>query len=115
MSRPSAPSFSDPEEWFLENDYYAITKTRHEGTVPCLVTDPKINVTLHEKDNEIPVTGKYIPTNGFTGILEDKIYTCRGEHNGEEKWSKLFYVFTILGRCLWQERIYDNCLLVQCS
>lgn len=95
--------FSDQDEWFLENDYQAITKIRDEGTVPCLVTDPKINVTLHDKDTESPVMGKYIPTSGFTGILEDKIYKCRGELNGEEKWSNLFYVFSILGRCLRQK------------
>ncbi|XP_026774720.2 platelet-derived growth factor receptor beta isoform X2 [Pangasianodon hypophthalmus] len=95
-SREVAIYVPDPEEWFLENDYLAITKTSDEGTVPCLVTDPKINVTLHEKDTESLVTGKYIPTRGFTGILEDKIYKCRGEYNGEEKWSHLFYVFSIL-------------------
>lgn len=92
----------------MDNDYYAVTKTKEEGTVPCLVTNPKINVTLHEKDTEIPVIGNYNPTTGFTGILEDKIYKCRGEYNGEEKWSNLFYVFSILGRCLWQERICDT-------
>lgn len=107
--------FSDPDEWFLENEYSAITRTSNEGTVPCLVTDPKINVTLHDKDTGSPVMGKYIPTSGFTGILEDKIYKCRGERNGEEKWSNVFYVFSILGRCLCQEKIYDNCLHVQCS
>ncbi|KAF5897587.1 platelet-derived growth factor receptor beta isoform X2, partial [Clarias magur] len=86
----------DPVEWFLENDFLAITKTTDEGTIPCLVTDPKINVTLHEKDTDIQVMGKYIPTIGFTAILEDKIYKCRGELNGEEKWSNLFYVFSII-------------------
>ncbi|KAF7702315.1 platelet-derived growth factor receptor beta [Silurus meridionalis] len=86
----------DPDNWFLENDFHAITKTRDEGTVPCLVTDPKINVTLFEKESGSQVAGKYSPTSGFTGILEDKIYKCRGELNGEEKWTESFYVFSII-------------------
>lgn len=99
----------------MENEYHPITKTSDEGTVPCLVTDPKINVTLHEKDTGSSVPGKYIPTSGFTGILEDKIYKCRGERNGEERWSNVFYVFSIFGRWLQQEGIYNNCFLVQSS
>ncbi|KAI5626817.1 platelet-derived growth factor receptor beta isoform X1, partial [Silurus asotus] len=86
----------DPDNWFLENDFYAITKTREEGTIPCLVTDPKINVTLFEKESGSQVAGKYSPTSGFTGILEDKIYKCRGELNGDEKWTESFYVFSII-------------------
>ncbi|XP_027020976.2 platelet-derived growth factor receptor beta isoform X1 [Tachysurus fulvidraco] len=94
-SREVAIYVPDKDKWFLENEYNAVTKTTNVGTIPCLVTDPKINVTLHEKDNDIPVMGQYNPTSGFTGILEDKIYRCRGEYNGEEKWSNLFYVFSI--------------------
>ncbi|KAK3526699.1 hypothetical protein QTP70_032078 [Hemibagrus guttatus] len=86
----------DKDKWFLENEYNVVTKTNEEGTIPCLVTDPKINVTLHEKETGLPVMGSYNPTSGFTGILEDKDYKCRGEYNGEEKWSNIFHIFTIL-------------------
>lgn len=88
---------SDPEVWFLNNDYVMVTKTRKEGTIPCLVTDPRINVTLLERDSEMPVEGLYNPSVGYTAALEDRTYKCRGELNGQEKESIMFYVFTVLG------------------
>ncbi|XP_057182615.1 platelet-derived growth factor receptor beta [Triplophysa rosa] len=86
----------DPEAWFLYNDYVMVTKTRKEGTIPCLVTDPRINVTLLEKDSEMPVEGSYNPSVGYTAALEDRTYKCRGELNGQEKDSISFYVFTVM-------------------
>uniref|UniRef100_A0A8C1P7X9 receptor protein-tyrosine kinase n=1 Tax=Cyprinus carpio TaxID=7962 RepID=A0A8C1P7X9_CYPCA len=84
-----------PEVWFLENDHFMVTKTRVEGTIPCLVTNPLINVTLYEEDAEIKVEGSYNPSTGYTAALEDRTYKCKGELNGEEKESPLFYVFSI--------------------
>uniref|UniRef100_A0A8C1ZSS8 receptor protein-tyrosine kinase n=1 Tax=Cyprinus carpio TaxID=7962 RepID=A0A8C1ZSS8_CYPCA len=84
----------DPEVWFLENDHLMVTKTREEGTIPCLVTNPRINVTLYESDSETMVEGSYNPSVGFTATLEDRTYKCKGELNGEEKESISFYVFT---------------------
>ncbi|XP_050983515.1 platelet-derived growth factor receptor beta [Labeo rohita] len=86
----------DPEVWFLENDHLMVTKTREEGTVPCLVTNPSIKVTLYEKDSEFMVDGSYNPSVGYTAALEDRTYKCKGELNGEEKESVPFYVFSIL-------------------
>uniref|UniRef100_A0A8C1ZT51 receptor protein-tyrosine kinase n=1 Tax=Cyprinus carpio TaxID=7962 RepID=A0A8C1ZT51_CYPCA len=85
----------DPEVWFLENDHLMVTKTREEGTIPCLVTNPRINVTLYESDSETMVEGSYNPSVGFTATLEDRTYKCKGELNGEEKESISFYVFSI--------------------
>uniref|UniRef100_A0A8C1GJ43 receptor protein-tyrosine kinase n=1 Tax=Cyprinus carpio TaxID=7962 RepID=A0A8C1GJ43_CYPCA len=85
----------DPEVWFLENDHLMVTKTREEGTIPCLVTNPRINVTLYESDSETMVEGSYNPSVGFTAALEDRTYKCKGELNGEEKESISFYVFSI--------------------
>ncbi|KAA0709844.1 Platelet-derived growth factor receptor beta [Triplophysa tibetana] len=73
-----------------------VTKTRKEGTIPCLVTDPQTNVTLLEKDSEMPVEGSYNPSVGYTAALEDRTYKCRGEQNGQEKDSIIFYVFTVM-------------------
>ncbi|KAL6473986.1 hypothetical protein MHYP_G00175470 [Metynnis hypsauchen] len=86
----------DPEVWFLNNEYYMVTKTGEEGIIPCLVTDPRINVTLHDKTTESLVKGEYLPSMGYKAVLEDQTYKCRGELNGEEKWSELYYVFSIL-------------------
>ncbi|KAK2890740.1 hypothetical protein Q8A67_013383 [Cirrhinus molitorella] len=85
----------DPEVWFLENDHIMVTKTREEGTIPCLVTDPAIKVTLYEKDSEVMVEGSYNPSVGYTAALEDRTYKCKGELNGKEKESIAFYVFSI--------------------
>uniref|UniRef100_A0A673GHS7 receptor protein-tyrosine kinase n=1 Tax=Sinocyclocheilus rhinocerous TaxID=307959 RepID=A0A673GHS7_9TELE len=96
-TREVAVFVPDPEVWFLENDHVMVTKTREEGTIPCLVTDPSINVTLYEKDSEIMVEGSYNPSMGYTAALEDRTYKCKGELNGEEKESIPFYVFSIFG------------------
>uniref|UniRef100_A0A8C2GKX5 receptor protein-tyrosine kinase n=1 Tax=Cyprinus carpio TaxID=7962 RepID=A0A8C2GKX5_CYPCA len=90
-TREVAVFVPDPEVWFLENDHFMVTKTRVEGTIPCLVTNPLINVTLYEKDSEIKVEGSYNPSTGYTAALEDRTYKCKGELNGEEKESPLFY------------------------
>uniref|UniRef100_A0A8C1P610 receptor protein-tyrosine kinase n=1 Tax=Cyprinus carpio TaxID=7962 RepID=A0A8C1P610_CYPCA len=91
----SFDSCIDSFVWFLENDHFMVTKTRVEGTIPCLVTNPLINVTLYEEDAEIKVEGSYNPSTGYTAALEDRTYKCKGELNGEEKESPLFYVFSI--------------------
>ena len=83
--------------WFLKNDHSMVTKTRGESTIPCLVTDPSINVTLYEKDTDMVVEGSYNPSVGFTAALDDRNYICRGELNGQEKESIPFYVFIIFG------------------
>lgn len=84
----------------MENEYNIVTRTIHEATIPCLVTDPHINVSLYEKDSNTPVAGEYEPTVGFTALLGDQTYRCKGERNGEEKWSGFFYVFSVVGKCL---------------
>ncbi|KAL0176557.1 hypothetical protein M9458_028887, partial [Cirrhinus mrigala] len=86
-----------PEVWFLENEHLMVTKTGEEGTVPCLVTNPSIKVTLYDRESEIMVEGSYNPTVGYTAALEDRTYKCKGELNGEEKESVPFYVFSIFG------------------
>uniref|UniRef100_A0A673K9F9 receptor protein-tyrosine kinase n=1 Tax=Sinocyclocheilus rhinocerous TaxID=307959 RepID=A0A673K9F9_9TELE len=94
-TREVAVFVPDPEVWFLENDHLMVTKTKEEGTIPCLVTNPSINVTLYESDSEIMVEGSYNPSVGFSAALEDRTYKCKGELNGEEKESVSFYVFSI--------------------
>ncbi|XP_026135819.1 platelet-derived growth factor receptor beta-like [Carassius auratus] len=94
-TREVAVFVPDPEVWFLENDHLMVTKTREEGTIPCLVTNPLINVMLYESDSERTVEGSYNPSVGFTAVLEDRTYKCKGELNGEEKETIPFYVFSI--------------------
>lgn len=77
-------------------------KEGEEGTIPCMVTDPGINVTLYERDNKASVEGTYHPSKGFTAILKDSSYICRGAMNEEEKASQVYYVYSIVGKALCQ-------------
>ncbi|XP_041710466.1 platelet-derived growth factor receptor beta-like isoform X1 [Coregonus clupeaformis] len=85
----------DPDVWFIESSHGMVTKTSEEGTIPCVVTNPQINVTLYERDSDMHLKGVYIPSEGYRAPLEDRTYVCRGELNGEEKESQAFYVFSI--------------------
>lgn len=86
----------DPDMWFIESSHGMVTKTSEESTIPCVVTNPNISVTLYERDTEQPVRGLYVPSEGFKAPLEDRTYVCRGELNGEVKDSQAFYVFSII-------------------
>lgn len=91
---------SDPEVWFIESSHGMVTKTfGEESTVPCLVTNPNIRVTLHDKDTDLPIKGAYVPSEGFKAYLEYRTYVCRGEMDGEVKESQSFNVYSIHGRC----------------
>uniref|UniRef100_A0A3B4AYB0 receptor protein-tyrosine kinase n=1 Tax=Periophthalmus magnuspinnatus TaxID=409849 RepID=A0A3B4AYB0_9GOBI len=86
----------DPNVWFIETSHGMVTKTSEETTIPCLVTNPNITVSLFEKDTDVPVKGVYDPSEGYRGLVEDRTYVCRGELNGEVKESQAFYVFSIV-------------------
>uniref|UniRef100_A0AAQ5XGZ5 receptor protein-tyrosine kinase n=1 Tax=Amphiprion ocellaris TaxID=80972 RepID=A0AAQ5XGZ5_AMPOC len=86
----------DPDLWFIESSHGMVTKTSEESTIPCVVTNPNISVTLYERDTELPIRGLYVPSEGFKAPLEDRTYVCRGELNGEVKDSQAFYVFSIV-------------------
>ncbi|XP_071314346.1 platelet-derived growth factor receptor beta [Trachinotus anak] len=86
----------DPDVWFKESSHGMVTKTSEESTVPCVVTNPKISVTLYERDTDMPIKGHYVPSQGYKASLEDRTYVCRGELNGEVKESQDFNVVSIL-------------------
>uniref|UniRef100_A0A6Q2X251 receptor protein-tyrosine kinase n=1 Tax=Esox lucius TaxID=8010 RepID=A0A6Q2X251_ESOLU len=88
----------DPVEWFVPLRPAVVMKEGEEGTIPCVVSDPSINVTLYEKGINMPLEGTYHPGKGFTAVLKDTTYICRGAKNEEEKVSQQFYVHTILGK-----------------
>ncbi|XP_068570767.1 platelet-derived growth factor receptor beta [Cebidichthys violaceus] len=86
----------DPDVWFIESSHGMVTKTSEESTIPCVVTNPNINVTLYERDTNLPIRGLYVPSEGYKAPLEDRTYVCRGELNEEVKESQAFYVFSIV-------------------
>uniref|UniRef100_A0A3B4YXK0 receptor protein-tyrosine kinase n=1 Tax=Stegastes partitus TaxID=144197 RepID=A0A3B4YXK0_9TELE len=87
--------FVPPDVWFIERSHGMVTKTSEDSTVPCVVTNPNISVTLYERDTDLPIKGLYVPSEGYKAVLEDRTYVCRGELNGEVKDSQAFYVFSI--------------------
>uniref|UniRef100_A0A3Q1ETU5 receptor protein-tyrosine kinase n=1 Tax=Acanthochromis polyacanthus TaxID=80966 RepID=A0A3Q1ETU5_9TELE len=85
----------DPDVWFVKSSHGMVAKTSEESTIPCVVTNPNISVTLYESDSEQPIRGLYVPSEGFKAPLEDRAYVCRGELNGEVKDSEAFNVLSI--------------------
>ncbi|XP_051935906.1 platelet-derived growth factor receptor beta [Hippocampus zosterae] len=85
----------DPQVWFVESVHGMLTKTSELTTIPCVVTNPKINVSLYEKETDLAVKGLYVPSEGYTAALEDRTYVCRGKMNGEVKESQAFNVLSI--------------------
>ncbi|XP_059202331.1 platelet-derived growth factor receptor beta [Centropristis striata] len=86
----------DNDVWFVESIHGMVTKTSEESNVPCVVTNPDINVTLYERDTDVQIHGTYVPSEGYKALLEDRTYVCRGELNEEVKESQAFYVFSIV-------------------
>lgn len=83
-------------------------KEKEEGTIPCLVSDPQLNVSLYERP-DIPVTGlMYEPGRGFTGPLNDTSYLCVASNGSQQIESQVYYVFSIIGEESHQLRV-DPC------
>lgn len=86
----------DPDEWFVPLVPGVVTKAGEEGTIPCVVSNPQINVSLFERQERVPVNITHRPSRGFTGPLKDSSYFCSGTLDGEERESQVFYVFSII-------------------
>uniref|UniRef100_A0A8C7ZM68 receptor protein-tyrosine kinase n=1 Tax=Oryzias sinensis TaxID=183150 RepID=A0A8C7ZM68_9TELE len=74
---------ADPKVWFVRSDHGMVPKSE-ETIIPCMVTNPNISVTLHEKSSDMPINGLYVPTEGFKAPLEARTYFCRGKLNVQE-------------------------------
>lgn len=73
-------------------------KEAEEDTIPCVVSDPRLSVSLYERPGRMPVTGTtYEPSHGFTGRLNDTSYVCLATSGNEERESQVYYVFSIVG------------------
>lgn len=73
-------------------------KEKEEGTIPCVVSNPQLSVSLHERPDRRTVTGvTYEPGAGFTGPLNDTSYLCVASDGREKVDSQVFYVFSVIG------------------
>uniref|UniRef100_A0A8C2Z0L1 receptor protein-tyrosine kinase n=1 Tax=Cyclopterus lumpus TaxID=8103 RepID=A0A8C2Z0L1_CYCLU len=86
-----------PEEWFIPLGSGVVMKESEEDTIPCVVSDPRLSVSLYERPGRTAVSGAtYEPGRGFTGQLNDTSYVCSATWGGEERESQVYYVFSIV-------------------
>ncbi|CAJ1063217.1 platelet-derived growth factor receptor beta-like isoform X2 [Xyrichtys novacula] len=86
-----------PDEWFVPLGPGVVMKEAEEDTIPCVVSDPRLNVSLFQRPSRTPVSGMlYEPGRGFTGRLNDTSYMCLASRGGEEKESQVYHVFSIV-------------------
>lgn len=86
-----------PEQWFVPQGSGPVMKEAEEDTIPCVVSDPRLNVSLYERPDMLLVTGlTYEPGRGFTGRLNDTSYECVASAGAQKVTSQPFYVFSII-------------------
>lgn len=88
----------DPTMGFLpmdSEDLFIFVTDVTETTIPCRVTDPQLEVTLHEKKVDIPLHVPYDHQRGFTGTFEDKTYICKTTIGDREVDSDTYYVYSL--------------------
>ncbi|KAM6224242.1 platelet-derived growth factor receptor beta [Rhynchocyon petersi] len=88
----------DPTMGFLptnSEDLFIFLTDGSETTIPCRVTDPKLEVTLHEKKEDIPLPVPYDHQRGFSGIFEDKTYICKTTIGDREVDSDPYYIYDL--------------------
>lgn len=75
-----------------------MTKETEDGTIPCVVSDPQLSVSLYERPDRTPVGGvTYEPGRGFSGPLNDTSYLCVASDGSQQVDSQVYYVFSIIG------------------
>ncbi|KAM7373801.1 hypothetical protein PAMP_006504 [Pampus punctatissimus] len=86
-----------PEEWFVPLGPGVVMRESDEDTIPCVVSDPQLSVTLYEGRDRKPVTGMtHEPGLGFMGRLNDTSYVCVASRGAEERESQVYYVYSII-------------------
>ncbi|XP_061596461.1 platelet-derived growth factor receptor beta-like [Cololabis saira] len=86
-----------PDEWFVPLGPGVVMKEAEEDTIPCVVSDPKLSVSLYERPDRTAVAGMtYEPARGFTGRLNDTSYVCVAEQGAQERESQVYYVYSII-------------------
>uniref|UniRef100_A0A3Q0T1L3 receptor protein-tyrosine kinase n=1 Tax=Amphilophus citrinellus TaxID=61819 RepID=A0A3Q0T1L3_AMPCI len=82
----------------MVGSYLTSVLATEEDTIPCVVSNPKLSVSLYERPGRTPVSRMtYEPGRGFTGRLNDTSYVCVATYGAEERESQVYYVFSIIG------------------
>ncbi|KAM6907779.1 platelet-derived growth factor receptor beta-like [Xenentodon cancila] len=86
-----------PDEWFVPLGPGVVMKEAEEDTIPCVVSDPKLKVSLYERPDRTVVAGMtYEPARGFTGRLNDTSYVCVAERGAQQRESQVYYVYSVI-------------------
>ncbi|XP_028278324.1 platelet-derived growth factor receptor beta-like isoform X2 [Parambassis ranga] len=86
-----------PDEWFVPLGPGVVMKEAQEDTIPCVVSDPQLNVSLYERPSRTLVKDMmYEPGRGFTGHLNDTSYVCVAARGTEQRESQVYYVFSLV-------------------
>ncbi|OCT86363.1 platelet-derived growth factor receptor beta [Xenopus laevis] len=88
----------DPSMVFLsvnESERFIFIIHNVENVIPCRVTDPNTNVTLHEGKEDPDIPMHYNNKRGFIGIFSDINYYCKASLNGKEVYTEPFHVYSI--------------------
>lgn len=80
-------------------------RENEEGTIPCVVSDPQLSVSLYKRTDRKAVGGlRYEPGRGFTGPLNDTSYLCVASDGRQQVDSQVYYVFSVIGEACPQLR-----------
>uniref|UniRef100_H3CQ90 receptor protein-tyrosine kinase n=1 Tax=Tetraodon nigroviridis TaxID=99883 RepID=H3CQ90_TETNG len=86
-----------PEEWFPPTGLGVVMRENEEGTIPCVVSDPQLSVSLYKRTDRKAVGGlRYEPGRGFTGPLNDTSYLCVASDGRQQVDSQVYYVFSVI-------------------
>ncbi|XP_069753941.1 LOW QUALITY PROTEIN: platelet-derived growth factor receptor beta-like [Narcine bancroftii] len=83
------------KEWFrpqTQQEMIIMAEESAEFTIPCMVTNPKLQVTLHHMETDTIVNSAYDTRQGFLGRFEAGTYTCKARMQGEERESDEYLV-----------------------
>ncbi|XP_041050035.1 platelet-derived growth factor receptor beta-like [Carcharodon carcharias] len=88
----------DPDIWFrpqrTDDMIIIMMENSVAFTIPCLVTNPDLQVTLLHQETNTLIDMPYDNKQGFFGKFKDGTYVCKATLNGVERESEEYFVET---------------------
>ncbi|XP_072120223.1 platelet-derived growth factor receptor beta isoform X2 [Mobula birostris] len=88
----------DPNEWFrpqTQQEMFIMAEESVDVFIPCVATNPKLQVTLYHVETETTIDTPYDRRQGFLGKFKGGTYKCRAKLGNEEQVSDEYVVETI--------------------
>ncbi|CAL9690985.1 unnamed protein product [Knipowitschia caucasica] len=89
-----------PSQWLLPSPVAVVMRSSLYGLVPCVVSDPDLQVALwlRSGSERVPVSPvQFNPALGFTALLNDSSYICSARRGQQEVLSQVYYVYSVIG------------------